>query len=164
MPIETVIYRDRLFRMKIGLHRPQFPVTAAPWRGLLAAAAVLAAAVLLSACALTGSNRRIVAADGKPIPPEASAVLGSACAVEAETKTTGSVAGILRSLRPGSYQRAYAACVQTKGFNVEGAPPAAPTTTATASAPPASPTGAKPAPAAGTQAAAAKPAEKAATQ
>ncbi len=149
--------------MNAVLHRPKVSVTAACWPGLLSAAAILSAAFLLSACALTGSNRPIVAADGKPVPPDASKVLGAACAVEAETKTTGSVAGIIRSLRPGSYQRAYAACVQTKGFNVEGAPPAAPAAAA-AAAPAASPTGAKPPTAAGSQAAAAKPAENAATR
>lgn len=111
-------------------------------RGLASVAALLLALLLLSACGLTGSGQRIVAADGKTqLPADAVRALDIACAQEAESKTTGNIAGILRSLRPGSFQRAYTACVESKGLKVDGRsaaaePAPAPETGSGASAPP----------------------------
>jgi hypothetical protein len=112
--------------------------------GLVASALLLS----LSACGLTGTGRRIVGPDGTKLPADTVKVLDIACAQDAETKTAGSIAGILRSLRPGSYQRAYNACVESKGLRVEGQSASAQPATAQ-SAPPASP-GAKSAKSAGT--------------
>jgi hypothetical protein len=136
--------------MTPSFRRRQPCVSAAPisvssrGRGLAFAAALLSALLLLSACGLTGSGQRIVAADGKTqLPDDAVRALDTACVQEAESKTTGNIAGILRNLRPGSFQRAYTACVESKGLKVDGrsaaaqpAPAPAPKAGSGASAPP----------------------------
>ena len=111
-------------------------------RGLASAAAPLTALLLLSACGLTGSGQRILAADGKTqLPDDAVRALDTVCVQEAESKTTGNIAGILRNLRPGSFQRAYTACIESKGLKVDGRsaaaePPPAPKSGSDASPPP----------------------------